>query len=58
MGKPLWVLVSRSWIDYRWLRHADHPWYASARVLFQTTEGDWRGVIDRVTADVLKRTSP
>ena len=52
MGKPVWILISTAWMDWRWTRHRDHPWYASARVLYQPTPGDWRSVVDRVKADL------
>lgn len=41
LGKPTWVLLSRHH-DWRWLlERQDSPWYASMRLLRQTTPGQW-----------------
>ncbi|MBV9833968.1 MAG: tetratricopeptide repeat protein [Alphaproteobacteria bacterium] len=48
LGKAVWILLPFS-PDWRWLTaREDSPWYPSARLLRQTTPGDWAGVVDRV----------
>jgi hypothetical protein len=50
LGKPVWVL-SRFDGCWRWRDGWEHsPWYPSARLFWQTTAGDWEGVIGRVAA--------
>jgi hypothetical protein len=42
--------------DWRWqLDRDDSPWYPSVKLYRQTTRGDWRGVIERVAADLARR---
>lgn len=49
MGKPVWILLSSEWCDWRWMRDRDDsPWYPSARLFRQETPGDWTGVVARV----------
>ncbi|WP_250454964.1 hypothetical protein [Caballeronia sp. ATUFL_M2_KS44] len=48
LGKPVWIL-NRLAGDWRWLLdREDSPWYPSARLFTQKTEGDWDEVIGRV----------
>ena len=48
MGVPTWILLQRS-ADFRWLRNrTDSPWYPSARLFRQTTDGAWDQVIAEV----------
>lgn len=50
MGKPVWVLLPHA-ADWRWqAERADSPWYPSARLFRQPEPGDWRGVVEAVTA--------
>lgn len=50
LGRPFWVVLSRS-ADWRWLvGRDDSPWYPSARLFRQTELGDWDGVFERVRA--------
>jgi len=50
MGKPVWIL-SRYDGCWRWgVEGETTPWYASARLFRQSTQGDWAGVIGRVAA--------
>ncbi|HXP95072.1 MAG TPA: tetratricopeptide repeat protein [Telmatospirillum sp.] len=52
MGKPVWIL-SRFDGCWRWLADRDDsPWYPTARLFRQTTAGDWRAVIERVTTEL------
>ena len=50
MGRPVWVLLARSAIDWQWPREGASPWYPTARFFTQPTSGDWGSVI----ADVLR----
>ena len=52
MGKPLWVILSRS-SDWRWLlEREDSPWYPTARLFRQSTLGDWQDVVARVEGEL------
>jgi len=52
IGKPVWILLPFH-PDFRWLRdREDSPWYPTARLFRQTHDGDWRGVVDRVFAQL------
>jgi glycosyltransferase involved in cell wall biosynthesis len=52
MGKPVWVLLMEV-PDWRWmLDRTDSPWYPSARLFRQTSDGGWDAVVRRV-ADAL-----
>ena len=49
LGKPTWVLLPYD-CDWRWMRdRTDSPWYPTARLIRQTTPGDWIPVIKEVT---------
>jgi tetratricopeptide (TPR) repeat protein len=48
MGKPVWVMLQYV-PDFRWLLDRDDsPWYPTARLFRQTTNGDWADVIERI----------
>ena len=50
MGKPCWILLSRV-PDWRWLvDRTDCPWYPSARLLRQTSWGQWQAPLQDVAA--------
>ena len=52
LGKPTWVLLS-CMPDWRWLLDRDDsPWYPSVKLYRQTGKRDWRGVLERVKADI------
>lgn len=58
MGKPVWILLSSKWSDWRWMRHrSDSPWYPTARLFRQQSPGDWRNVLDAVFAELAIRPS-
>ena len=39
--------------DWRWLLdRSDNPWYPSAQLFRQQTEGDWAGVVEAVKAEI------
>jgi hypothetical protein len=42
LGKPLWLLLPYA-SEWRWKERssATTPWYPSARLFRQTTQGDW-----------------
>jgi len=48
MAKPVWILLPHL-SDWRWMQETETtPWYPTARLLRQSTPGDWAGLIDRV----------
>lgn len=49
LGKPVWVLLARIGLDWRWgVGRCDSDWYPTARLFRQTRIGDWTSVIDDV----------
>ncbi len=62
MGKPVWILLPHL-SDWRWMRHVETtPWYPTARLLRQRTQGDWTELVERAAGElnrvVAKRISP
>jgi tetratricopeptide (TPR) repeat protein len=54
LGKRTWILLAHI-ADWRWfLDRDDSPWYASARLYRQASNGDWDGVLRRVAIDLEK----
>ena len=52
LGKPLWLLLPFH-PDFRWLRDRDDsPWYPTAKLFRQTTDGDWNAVVARVSSEL------
>jgi len=52
MGKPIWILLPHL-ADWRWMRKIETtPWYPTARLLRQKTQGDWTSVIEWAIADL------
>lgn len=52
MGKPTWILIGVA-PDWRWmLERTDSPWYPSAKLYRQSTQGDWDEPIARLAADL------
>jgi hypothetical protein len=52
MGKPVWVLLSKS-SDWRWfVDREDSPWYPTARLFRQSTLGSWQDVVARVEQEL------
>ena len=48
LGRPAFVAL-RKIPDWRWLLGRDDcPWYPTARLFRQTTDGDWRDVFTRI----------
>ena len=57
LGLPIWTLLPRA-CDWRWMQQrTDSPWYPTMRLVRQSREGDWRGVVESV-ASALARLSP
>jgi tetratricopeptide (TPR) repeat protein len=54
LGKSVWVLLSYA-PDWRWLMdREDSPWYPTARLFRQPTQGDWNSVIARVRKELVE----
>nr|WP_315488115.1 tetratricopeptide repeat protein [uncultured Rhodoferax sp.] len=53
LGKPTWILLPYV-PDWRWLLDRDDsPWYQTAKLYRQSSDGDWPGVLAEVKADLL-----
>jgi hypothetical protein len=51
MGKPTWILLPQR-CDWRWGREGETtPWYPTARLVRQTSAGDWGSVVARVLVE-------
>ena len=45
LGTPVWIMLRHSG-EWRWLlERTDSPWYPSARIFRQKTQGDWAGLV-------------
>jgi hypothetical protein len=52
MAKPVWILLPHL-ADWRWMQQIETtPWYPTARLLRQSSPGDWAGVIARVKQEL------
>lgn len=52
LGRPTWVLLSRS-ADWRWLAgRGDSPWYPTVRLYRQSVRGEWSSLFERVATDL------
>jgi ADP-heptose:LPS heptosyltransferase len=55
LGKPVWIVLPFH-PDFRWLRdRSDSPWYPTAKLFRQTTEGAWADVFEQIASE-LERT--
>jgi len=58
MAKPVWILLPHL-ADWRWMRHIETtPWYPTARLLRQSKQGDWEGLIERVIGELQEFSHP
>ena len=53
LGKDVWILLPYV-PDYRWMldRH-DSPWYPTAKLFRQSSQGDWDGVIRKIRDELI-----
>jgi ADP-heptose:LPS heptosyltransferase len=52
LALPVWTLLRRD-ADWRWMTHRnDSPWYPTMRLFRQERDGDWEGVVERVTREL------
>jgi hypothetical protein len=50
LGVPVWLMLHAA-ADWRWLLdRRDSPWYPTMRLFRQPTRGDWRSVVDQLSA--------
>lgn len=50
LGKPVWLLLHHA-PDWRWLiGRDDTPWYPSVTLFRQEAPGDWKALVERVSA--------
>jgi tetratricopeptide (TPR) repeat protein len=57
LAKPVWILLPKV-PDWRWLlAREDSPWYPTARLFRQDTQGEWSSVIRRVHFELDKLAS-
>jgi hypothetical protein len=48
LGRPVWVLLSQI-PDWRWMiERDDSPWYPTARLFRQRSQGDWNGIVKQL----------
>lgn len=53
LGVPTWILIPKYSTDWRWqLERADSPWYPSARLIRQTSVGDWPSTLKHVRQEL------
>lgn len=58
MAKPVWIMIPRYSVDYRWLRdREDSVWYPTARLFRQRLHEEWPGVIARVVEALSREVS-
>jgi tetratricopeptide (TPR) repeat protein len=52
LGVPVWVALAHV-PEWRWLLdRGDSPWYPSMRLFRQPARGDWRGLFERMAAEL------
>ena len=57
LGRVTWIVLPFT-PDWRWLLNRDDtPWYPTARLYRQDRASDWSGVLQRLKADLLQRSS-
>ncbi len=59
LGRPVWVVLPASFVDWRWLRDRDDsPWYPTTRLFRQEKLGDWGPVFARVAGALRRAARP
>ena len=49
MGRPTWIMLNQFAVDWRWfVDRGDSPWYPTAKLFRQPSQGDWAAVLDRI----------
>jgi hypothetical protein len=57
LARPVWVLLPFA-ADWRWMTgRDDSPWYPTMRLFRQPRFGDWEDVVQRVRAELVRRTA-
>jgi hypothetical protein len=56
MGRPIWLLLGYVSFWLWLLDREDSPWYPSMRLFRQRAWGDWGGIFDAATAELLRMT--
>jgi hypothetical protein len=52
LARPVWVLLQHE-ADWRWMvGRADSPWYPTMRLFRQGEPGDWKGVVEKLVAEL------
>lgn len=58
LGRPVWIAL-KAVPHWTWMiDREDSPWYPSARLFRQDTDGDWRGVFERMAAELTRARRP
>jgi len=54
LGVPTWTLLPAK-ADWRWMEdREDTPWYPTMRLFRQGRPGDWKAVLERITAELAR----
>jgi hypothetical protein len=54
LGVPAWVMLEHA-ADWRWMhKRKDSPWYPSLRLYRQRVQGEWPGLIGRMSEDLAR----
>jgi hypothetical protein len=49
LGRPTWIMLNQFAVDWRWfVDRGDSPWYPTAKLFRQPSQGDWSSVLDRI----------
>jgi len=59
LGKPVWVLLARVGLGWRWgIERSDSDWRPCARLFRQARIGDWTSVINEVIKALPRTVAP